>query len=540
MSETEAGPVVSPAGAIVRAQLRSMRNAFSHALRADPVRAALGTILAVSTALVSVAMGVGALVACAVVEEPVSIRGWFVAGLLGVSAFLLLIEGVVDQEGASGDLVLLQLFPISRARLLRLDLLSAALTPTGLFVLPSTAGVAVGAAFGHVVHGRVLSAAAALVAVPTAYLTAVALARAAFGAVAIGGRRAREVALLCIVALLMIAGGSSIVIEERVATGTGAGIPILSLVQATFPGAAARLASGTSGLATLFDLSVLGAWAVVALWAQRRVTGRILDGETGGGTRAMRARPRRAGRWLERVSDPVLGVAVADLRTLARIPALWALMFVPVVLGMVLGRVGPVDSRWMEWRLPAAALSAHLLFYSPLIANLFGADHAAVAALVLAPVSPARWLIGKLLARIPIGVAQLALFLAALSFRSGGASPREIALAAAGWLAVWCWIASGGVLLSVRLPYRIAHGVQKKTSARSIVAGLSQLVLGVLILPPAATILGGRFLRGTGGQLAGTLLAFAGGAVLLYVALEIASRWLEARAPELVDELTRG
>jgi hypothetical protein len=66
------------------------------------------------------------------------------------------------------------------------------------------------------------------------------------------------------------------------------------------------------------------------------------------------------------------------------------------------------------------------------------------------------------------------------------------------------------------------------------------MVVGVVLVPPALMILGGRALRGEGGYEAGIAVTAIAGLVLWSLSTLVADDLLERRTQDLVSDLTGG
>src|SRR5207253_7509196 len=117
---------------------------------------------------------------------------WVFAGIVGS---LTLVSTLSGASGESGDLAgarMLQIYPVRRRDLFLLDVIAQLLSPTMVFFLPATFGVALGVAAAHLQHGRSLAMLLPVPAMLGAVLATSMLLRVIAGVVVIGGRRVRE------------------------------------------------------------------------------------------------------------------------------------------------------------------------------------------------------------------------------------------------------------------------------------------------------------------------------------------------------------
>ena len=535
--------------AIAGMQLRGWRNSLTRGLSRDPLPAALGLVFGGASALMSLGFGMAAFMVTGFGGGDAGFRFWLVAGLLGSVTIVSALSGA---SGESGDLAgarMLQTYPVLRQDLLALDVAAQVFAPTVLFFTPATLGVALGVGVAQLAAGRVAAGPIALLGVAAGFLATAVLLRVFAGLVVLGGRRVRETVMvgLTILFLSFVFLGPA-ASDPRVA---GLGREIVGhaglLLRFTHVGAAADLAAGPSWASALFDVLVLAGWLAGGWLAHVRVTGRILDGDTGRGAPARGAAARaRAGRSTLRVGGPVIAACAADFRTMTRLPAVWIQLLMPGVFGLLLGRSSHSAGNAAEaeiaaaWAPVLAAFGAQVFFTSPLFSNLFGSDHAGASHYVLAPVRAWRFLLGKTLSRLGFGTAQVAIFFAAVSFRLGGVEPREIVLAYAAWLAGALWVSAAGAFISIRLPFRMSHGLHREAGNRLLSSLLAQFLVATVLIPPAVMVLGGRAVRGEVGYLAGIAVsALAGGLLWALSAFWCSELW-PTWGPRMAEELSAG
>lgn len=506
-------------------------------LGSDPLPGFVGVLLLGASIVGALGLGAVLLFVAVVVPED-GTAFWFSFGLLASLILVGLLSAVAGEGGDLVDLQRLQVFPIARRRLLVVDLVAEATSPAVAFFVPAVLGLALGLGIRAAMLGRPAGVVLAPAAVLVAFLADAALVRTVLGRVSLGGRRTREVMGIVLVGVFMTAALAGPLLEEsglqaagRIATRS------LTVLRFTWPGAAASIASGGG---SLLDLAVLAGWTALLLAAHRRVAGRLLDGE--GGYRASVARSGRRAFELDRLlPGPVGAVLAVDLRTLSRMPTLWILMMLPVLFGFLLGTPPRGDGpSFASWTAPMAAIGLNVFLTVQLFSNMFGTDHGGAAAWLLSPVRASAILLGKAASRLVVGGAQMALFLGVLRFRMGEVlPPGEALLAWLAWLVTAFWVLAPGALISIRFPYRMAHGVQKERSARGLLALLGQFAALPAVLPPALMILGGRAFAGSAGYAAGIAVSAAGGIALAMTSFWLADDLLDARGPEMVEALGR-
>lgn len=533
------------ARAIAAMQLRSWRNSMLRGLTRDAVPAALSIVFAGTSAFFSLALGFGAFVITGFGGADPSFHFWLFAGLIGS---LTLVSTLSGASGESGDLAgarMLQVYPIRRRDLFALDVAAQLFAPTLLFFLPATLGLAGGVSVAHVLAGRTLAAFLPLPAMIAALLATAILLRVIAGAVVIGGRRVREAVVVGLTVLFLGLTFLGPALQDARIEALGRQLALTgNLVRFTHAGAAAELATGPGIFVALLDVLVLAVWAGGAWALHELVTGRILDGETGT-AQAKRRTSRRRTFGPALFFGPIFGAAIADFRTMTRIPTVWIQLLMPGLFGLLIGRSSYSAGNAAEaemaaaWTPVMAAFGAQVFFTSPLFSNLFGSDHAGTAHYVLAPVPAWRVLAGKSLSRLTFAAAQVAVFLAAVSFRMGGAEPRELVLAFAAWLSGSLWVAAAGAFISIRLPFRMSHGLGREAGNRLLSSLLGQLLVTTVLVPPALMIIGGRAFRGDAGYLAGIAVSAVAGALLWAISAVWCSELWPAWGPRMVEELSQ-
>lgn len=533
------------ARAIASMQLRGWKNSLLRGLSRDAIPAAMSLIFAATSLVVSILFGFATFVVTGFGGSDPFFHFWVFAGLIGS---LTLVSTLSGASGESGDLAgarMLQIYPVRRRDLFFLDVASQLFAPTMIFFLPATLGVAAGVAASHLQAGRTI---AALLPIPAMFFAVTATAlllRVIAGVVVIGGRRVREllVVALSIVFLGLTFLGPALADDKLEALGRRLATTDV-LVRFTHAGAAAELATGPGLFIGLVDAGVLAVW-VMALWfAHEAVTGRILDGETGT-SMSVRKKAARTRAWAPSFFlGPIAGAAIADFRSMTRIPTVWIQLLMPGLFGLLLGRSGHSAGNTSEAELAAewtpvmAAFGAQLFFTSPLFSNLFGNDHAGAAHYALAPAPAWRILAGKGLSRLAFASAQVAVFFAAVSYRMGGIGARELILAFCTWLAGALWVAAAGSFISIRLPFRMSHGLNREAGNRLLSSIVGQLLVASVMIPPAFMIVGGRVLRGDTGYVAGIAVTAIAGAILWTISAVWCSELWPAWAPRLVEELS--
>ncbi len=547
--------------AIARMQYRAFLNSMRRGGKRDPLPTALGILVSISTTVFALLIGATLAFAFAnfdALEPP--LHFWLITGVGISSAVFASLSAISGEANGVADARSLQVFPLTRAALTRLDLLSEFLAPSILMFTPGFAGLAAGVFLGQLLAGRPLAGLAGAVAIGVTFVCNVTLVRIVSSWITTSGRRLREwVTLLFVTGFVAVAYLGPEIDHVREASVARAEGVASVFVRATWIGAAADLsvAGGATSSAALLsksapgwilDVLILGVWLAVLLGVHARLTRRLLAGEGGHHERA-RARPiagpvRRG--VLERVLRPaVFGIAASDLRSILRIPMMWILLFMPALFGIFAGGrgLGGANPGAMAtaaaWALPAAALGAHILFSSQLFSNMFGIDRDAAAHFLLAPVSARELFLGKGLARIAFGSIQVLAFLSTLALRNPVVGRSDVLRAYGAWLAAALWVSSIGMLLSIRMPVRMTFGQQREQRfERAATSFIAQLCVAVVLLPPAAMILGGRLLRGDSGYLAGTITTAVAGAILWWAASWAAADLLAARGPDMVDALS--
>jgi hypothetical protein len=120
----------------------------------------------------------------------------------------------------------------------------------------------------------------------------------------------------------------------------------------------------------------------------------------------------------------------------------------------------------------------------------------------------------------------------------GGMETRALLLAFGTWLAGSLWVAAAGAFISIRLPFRMSHGVQREAGNRLLASIVGQLLVGSVLLPPMVMILGGRAFRGEPGYVAGIAVTAVAGVLLWSISAVWCSELWPAWAPRLVEELS--
>ncbi len=520
-----------------------MRRGFSR----DPLPIAFGMLLVMGSIASSLTVGVVLAIVVAFDPSENGMTRWVVSGMVGSLTLFGVFSGATEGGADVADARRLQVYPLRRRELVLLDLLAGALSPMMSFFLPGAAGVAVGVAVLSIRNGYWAGIAAGPVAVLLGLLVGVAIVRIVGTRIALGGRRMRELTGVLVGAIVMSLVFIGPVMQEIETRGSSRAAEIgTAILSFTHAGAAGAIAAGSGSAA---DWIILLAWVGAALALHHRFATRILDGEGGVHTRA-RKKPSRRAELLQRfprlLPAPALGVFTADLRTLSRMPTLWMLLILPGVFGLLIGRpttpAGDSAAAEMQgqWLAPMAAIGANLLFSVQLFSNVFGPDHGGSALYVLSPAPPWQILLGKAMARFCVGIAQITVFLAALDFRTGRTiGADELLRAAAAWGAAALWISAAGNIMSVRIPFRMSHGMRRERSARQASVLLAQFFVMLLLIPPSMMILGGRALGDRDGYIAG-IAATALGGVVLWIASAVWAGWMmEDRGPELVEELSK-
>lgn len=533
--------------AIAAMQLRGWLNVTRRGLRSDPLPTAAGIFFQLGSVAGSLALTAGFFFLMVIpLDDDPGTAGmtsfWVATGAIAMMSLMALLAGVSGDGGDLPEATRFQIFPLEREKLLVLDLVSELLSPTLVFFLLPMSGLALGSMIHGFEERRPLAAILSPVAVAIAFLASGAIVRSVIGFVSIGGRRIREaIGVLLMLVFLGFAMSGQIVQDIGEGRLERIGRLLASLFRLTHAGTLGSFVSDGSYLA----LAGLVAWAAAALALQRRVTGRILDGQGGFRPKARTAHRSRIGALLGRLLPaPVLGVATADFRTLTRMPTMWALLFLPAIFGFMLSRPGlrgdSAGESFLLWLPALAALGAHFLFSWQIFCNVFGTDHAGIAQIVLSPIRAWQVLLGKALSRWLFGSAQMLVFLAVLSMRLRTIGRSDLALAFLAWSAASLWVSAVGGLLSIRIPFRVSHGIRREKSLRGIGALAGQMVVGVVLVPPALMILGGRALRGDGGYEAGIAVTALAGLALWALSTLVADDLLERRTQDLVSDLTGG
>lgn len=532
------------ARAIAAMQLRSWRNSLLRGLSRDAIAGALGILFGGASALVSLGFGLGAFVITGFAGDDAFLQFWLFAGAI---ASLTIFSTLSGASGESGDLAgarMLQVYPIRRRDLFALDVAAQLFAPTLLFFLPAAVGLGLGVTTAHLRAGRPLAALLPVPALVAALFSTALLLRVIAGLVLIGGRRVRETLVVALSALFLgLTFLGPALQDDRLSDVASALATTHGFIRLTHAGAAAELATGPGVLPALFDLAILGIW-LGALWlAHEKITGRILDGETGG--LSVRRKESRGVGMPAFLHGPAAGTAIADFRTMTRIPTVWIQLLMPGLFGLLIGRsshsAGSAEEAEIAaaWTPVMAAFGAQIFFTSPLFSNLFGGDHGGAAHYVLAPTPAWRILAGKTATRLVFASAQVAVFFLAVSFRMGGGEPRAFALAFAAWASGALWVAAAGSFISIRLPYRISHGSSKEVGNRLLSSLLAQFLVATVMIPPALMIVGGRVLRGEPGYVAGIAVSALAGAILWILAAVWCSELWPAWGPRMAEELSQ-
>jgi len=531
--------------AIAAMQLTSWRNSMMRGLSRDAIAGALGLIFGGASALVSIGFGLGAFVISGFGGDDPFLQFWFFAGGIGS---LTLVSTLSGASGESGDLAgarMLQVYPVRRRDLFALDVAAQLFAPTLIFFLPAALGLAAGITIAHAQAGRFPASFLPVPAMLAALIATALLLRVIAGVVVIGGRRVRETLVVALTVLFLgltflgpaMQGDRLSEIGRRVANTE-------VLVRLTHVGAAADLATGPGAISLVFDLAVLGIWLGALWFAHEKITGRILDGETG--TSPTRRKAARSFSFAPSIfSGPVAAAAIADFRTMTRIPTVWIQLLMPGLFGLLIGRSSHSAGSSEEaeiaatWTPVMAAFGAQVFFTSPLFSNLFGSDHAGASHYVLAPAPAWRILAGKTASRLLFAAAQVGVFFLAVSFRLGGGEPRAFAFAFAAWLSGALWVAAAGAFISIRLPYRVSHGLSREIGNRLLSSLLAQFLVATVMIPPALMIVGGRAFRGDAGYAAGIAVSALAGAILWALAAVWCSELWPTWGPRMAEELSQ-
>lgn len=535
-------------GAVLRAilvmQLQSWRNSTRRGLSNDPAAAAIGVVMLTATVLMSLLFGFGAFAAAATSGREPEIQFWMAFGVLFSSTMVSVFSGTAAESGDIADARRLQVYPITRRDLLGLEVAAQLFAQTFLFFLPAVLGIGVGLVLSHLADGRPFSALIAVPAMAAGLVAGALLVRIVAGLVAVGGRRVREIVAVIMAALFMsVLLLGPMVDDGRIGDVGEAIMGLAGAIRLTPPGAAAGLAVGESLGAAAIDAAVLATWLFLGWSAHARIAGRLLDGRVTS-TTARRTSGRRRLAFFEGLFGATAGAAIADFRTMLRMPSLWILLLFPGIFGFAMGRstqgAGPEAELAAAWLPVMAAFAAQVFFTSQLFSNLFGNDHVGAAHFVLAPVPVWRLLAGKTLSRMLFGGAQVAVFFAALSFRAGDVDSREFLLAFLAWIAGALWVSAAGAFISIRLPFRMATGVSQEHGSRLLNSLLGQLLVASVLIPPAMMILGGRALRGDIGYLTGIAVSLVAGVLFWSISAVWCSELWEEWGPRMVEDLTKG
>lgn len=533
------------ARAIAGMQLRSWRNSIFRGISRDAIAGTLGLLFGGASAFVSLGFGLGVFVIIGLGSDDPFLQFWVFAGGVGSLTLVATLSGA---SGESGDLAgarMLQVYPVRRRDLFALDVAAQLFAPTLIFFLPAAVGLGVGLCTAHFRAGRPFAALLPVPAVLAALIATALLLRVIAGLVLIGGRRVRETLVVALSVLFLgLTFLGPALRDDRISELGRRVASTENLIRFTHAGAAAELATGPGLLSAIVDLLVLAIW-IVGLWlAHETITGRILDGETGN----VPAR-RKAGRGFSLspalFHGPVSAAAIADFRTMTRIPTVWIQLLMPGLFGLLIGRSSFSAGNTGEaeiaatWTPVMAAFGAQVFFTSPLFSNLFGSDQAGASHYVLAPAAAWRFLAGKTLSRLAFAAAQVAVFFLAVSFRMGGGEPKAFALAFAAWLSGALWVAAAGSFISIRLPYRVSQGGSKEVGNRLLSSLLAQFLVATVMIPPALMIVGGRAFRGEAGYAAGIAVSAVAGALLWALAAVWCSELWPAWGPRMAEELSQ-
>lgn len=532
--------------AILVMQLQSWRNATRRGLSNDPAAAAIGVVMLAATVLMSLLFGLGAFAAAATAGQEPEVQFWMAFGVLFSSTMVSVFSGAASESGDIADARRLQVYPITRENLLRLEVAAQVFSQTFLFFLPAVLGIAAGLLLSNVSLGRPFSAMLTLPAMAGGLVAGALIVRIIAGLVAVGGRRVREIVAVLMAAMFMSLAFLGPVADEGKIDELGGVIGrFAGAIRLTPPGAAAGLAVGDSLIAAAVDAAVLGIWLFLGWTAHTRIAGRLLDGRVVSAT-ARKSSGRRPLAFLDGLAGASAGAAIADFRSMLRMPSLWILLLFPAIFGFAMGRSGHAAGDAEEAELAAAwlpvmaAFAAQVFFTSQLFSNLFGNDHAGAAHFVLAPVPVWRLLAGKTASRLVFGGAQVAVFFTALSFRVEGVAGREFVLAFLAWVAGALWVSAAGAFISIRLPFRMATGVSQERGSRVLNSLLGQLLVASVLIPPAMMILGGRAFRGESGYLTGIGVSLVAGVLFWSISAVWCSVLWEEWGPRMVEDLTKG
>ena len=264
-------------------------------------------------------------------------------------------------------------------------------------------------------------------------------------------------------------------------------------------------------------LGTLGCLAIGALGLRRayRSTVRFYHGETGGqaaakikipGETKKNPAPRAKNKkdFLELsipfVPEQSTALALATFRSLLRAPEVkmaWASSFISVViLGALFFMRSP--SHLPDAVKPFAAtgtIAFSLCLLIQFFVNQFGFDRDGFRALILSPAERRLILLGKNLAGLPVSLVSGGLLLAFASLRLQ-LPPFVIAATLLQLIALFLIIVTGGNLISILAPQRIAPGSLRPTKAKSemvilmiILQLLFLLAMSPVFLPPLLELL---------------------------------------------------
>jgi Putative ATP-binding cassette len=433
----------------------------------------------------------------------------------------------------------LLVYPISLRRLFAIDLLSELTSLTSIFAVPAMFAIAIGAGVGS---GNLLMA------LPiAAFATAFGISLAKWLATSVGAllekRRARGETVLALFGALFALG--SVLAGQLLPYWTPRANDLsFRGMRWTPPGAAATgLFDGLNdGGAANYALSlvVLAAYTAFFIIITYRIARRAALGAGGSrraspssdSARALGEDRAYTGWQLPSLSTELSAVIEKEWHYAMRNPQLRTLALMPLILIIVklaqtsgfnpsnvpsnVNRYAENFALYGEGLLAAGGVLYVFMVLSSLVCNLFAYEGAGMRALVLAPVDRRTILIGKniTLTFIALLLSTVLIIINQLIFRD--LTTGAISFVALSFVMFAALFMALGNWLSVRFPKRLEFG--KRMNA----AGVS----GLLLIPVMAGMAALPLLAAVAGYLAqslfvkyGTLLVFAGVALLLYVLL---------------------
>jgi ABC-2 type transport system permease protein len=255
-------------------------------------------------------------------------------------------------------------------------------------------------------------------------------------------------------------------------------------------------------------LGMLGCFCIGALGLRRayRGTVRFYHGETGGQAAAKikisgetkkvsTPRARNKKDFLELsipfVPEQSAALALATFRSLLRAPEVkmaWASSFISVVILGAVFFMRP-SSHLSDTVKPFAAtgtIAFSLFLLIQFFVNQFGFDRDGFRALILSPAERKFILLGKNLASLPVGLVSGGLLLTFATLRLQ-LPPLIVAATLFQLVGLFLIIATGGNLVSILAPQRIAPGSLRPTKAKSEMVIL-MIVLQLLFLPAMSPV----------------------------------------------------